>query len=105
MRDAFADIDPADVTPEMLQQMLAMAGANGSALPTRMAEINEILNALPAELTEALLTEYMNELHTQPRPTGWSLKCLIRARAQARARVEPDRRELPARRFGRPISD
>jgi glutamate/tyrosine decarboxylase-like PLP-dependent enzyme len=66
VRAAFADVDPAAVTPEMLQQMLGMVGANGSALPTRMAEINEILNALPSELTEVLLTEFLNEMHTPP---------------------------------------
>ncbi len=66
VREAFAGIDPAQVTPEMLRQMLAMTGAEGQTLPTRMAEINEILNALPAALTEVLLTEFMNELHTPP---------------------------------------
>ncbi len=66
IREAFANVDPADVTPEMLGQMLAMAGAGGNALPTRMAEVNEVLNALPAGLTEVLLTEYMNQLHTPP---------------------------------------
>ena len=59
IREAFADVEPDQVTPEMLQQMLAMAGAGGDALPGRM-EINEVLNALPAALTERLLTEYMN---------------------------------------------
>lgn len=66
VRAAFADVDPAQVTPEMLGQMLAMVGANGTGLPTRMAEINEILNALPPALTEVLLTEYLNELHAPP---------------------------------------
>jgi len=66
IREAFATVAPADVTPEMLGQMLAMAGAGGNALPTRMAEVNEVLNALPAGLTEVLLTEYMNQLHTPP---------------------------------------
>jgi hypothetical protein len=59
-------VTPEQVTPEMLEQMLGMAGAEGSALPGRTAEINEILNALPAELTERLLAEYMNLLHVPP---------------------------------------
>ena len=63
IRDAFADVQPDQVTPEMLEQMLAMAGAGGNALPGRMAEVNEVLNALPAALTERLLMEYMNLLH------------------------------------------
>jgi glutamate/tyrosine decarboxylase-like PLP-dependent enzyme len=66
IREAFAAVDPAQLTPAMLREMLGMAGAAGDRLPTRMAEINEVLNALPAALTEALLTEYMNELHTPP---------------------------------------
>ena len=66
IREAFADVKPEAVTPEMLEQMLAMAGAGGSALPGRMAEVNEVLNALPAALTERLLTEYMNLLHVPP---------------------------------------
>ena len=62
VRDAFSSIDPAELTPETFTQMLGMAGIQGGELPERMAEINEILNALPAELTERLLTEYVNDL-------------------------------------------
>ena len=40
-----------------------MAGVSGSALPGRMAEINEVLNALPVPLREKLLVEYMNALY------------------------------------------
>ncbi len=63
IKDAFADVQPDQVTPEMLEQMLAMAGAGGNALPGRMAEVNEVLNALPPALTERVLVEYMNLLH------------------------------------------
>jgi len=66
VREGFAAIDPSQVTPEMVQQMLGMLGGGGG-LPGRMAEINEVLNALPPALREALLNEYMNELHTPPR--------------------------------------
>jgi glutamate/tyrosine decarboxylase-like PLP-dependent enzyme len=66
IRDSFANIDPSQLTPEMVQQMLGMVGAGGSQLPGRLAEINGVLNALPAALTEVLLTEYLNELHTPP---------------------------------------
>jgi glutamate/tyrosine decarboxylase-like PLP-dependent enzyme len=66
IREAFGALDASQVSPDMLRQMLAMVGAGGNRLPKRMAEINEVLNALPPELTEVLLTEYMNELHVQP---------------------------------------
>jgi hypothetical protein len=62
VQNAFSSIDPSTLTPESFSQMLRMAGIQGSALPERMAEINEVLNALPAELRERLVTEFMNEL-------------------------------------------
>jgi hypothetical protein len=43
--------------------VLAMAGVEGSHLPERMAEINEVLNALPVALRERLLVEYLNDLY------------------------------------------
>jgi glutamate/tyrosine decarboxylase-like PLP-dependent enzyme len=65
VQNAFSSIDPSTLTPESFSQMLRMAGIQGSALPERMAEINEVLNALPAELRERLVTEFMNELLVQ----------------------------------------
>jgi sphinganine-1-phosphate aldolase len=47
---------------DMLGQMLAMAGISGTALPERMAEINHVLNVLPAPLKERLLIEFVNDL-------------------------------------------
>ena len=51
---------------EQLRGMLAMAGAGASALPARMAEVNEVMNSLPAPLRERLLVTYLNELYRQP---------------------------------------
>jgi sphinganine-1-phosphate aldolase len=62
VRNAFSSIDPASFTEETFSQMLGMVGIQGAALPERMAEINEILNALPVQLREKLVTEFMNEL-------------------------------------------
>ncbi len=62
IQEAFASIDPSTLTPETFSQMLGMAGIEGYALPERMATINEMLNALPAELREGLVTEFINEL-------------------------------------------
>jgi len=62
VREAFASVDPADLTQESFSGMLGMAGIQGYKVPERMAEINEILNALPVGLREKLLTEFMNEL-------------------------------------------
>jgi len=62
VRNAFSSMDPASFTEETFSQMLGMVGIQGAALPERMAEINEILNALPVQLREKLVTEFMNEL-------------------------------------------
>ncbi len=66
IRAAFGHLEPVDVSDEVFNGMLAMAGIQGDALPGRMAEINEVLNALPVRLRERLLVEYLNELFRQP---------------------------------------
>ena len=60
---AFAAVDPSQFDDAMFAQMLAMAGIDGVALPDRMADINGILNAMPAPLREKLLTAFINELY------------------------------------------
>jgi sphinganine-1-phosphate aldolase len=69
LRDTLATVDPGRLNPEMLEQMLRLAGVEGAALPARMAGINELLNSIPPELTERVLTEYVNQLfhHRVPR--------------------------------------
>lgn len=66
VRAAFAGLDPKQITDATLSQMLGMAGVQGTALPERMAEINEVLNALPPELSERLLTAFVNTLFQPP---------------------------------------
>jgi glutamate/tyrosine decarboxylase-like PLP-dependent enzyme len=63
IEEAFSGQGPEQVTSETLQGMLGMAGVDGTSLPGRMAEINEVLNALPVPLRERLLVEYLNELY------------------------------------------
>jgi glutamate/tyrosine decarboxylase-like PLP-dependent enzyme len=62
IRRAFGRLAPEDLTEDVFQGLLAMAGIHGTGLPGRMAEINEVLNALPIPLRERLLVEYLNEL-------------------------------------------
>ncbi len=57
-----ADVDPDTLTEETFTQLLGMAGIEGAGLPEKMAEINEILNALPAKFRERLLIEFINNL-------------------------------------------
>jgi glutamate/tyrosine decarboxylase-like PLP-dependent enzyme len=63
IRAALADLDASKVTSELFAGLLGMAGVRGDALPARMAEINEVLNALPVPLRERLLVEYLGELY------------------------------------------
>ena len=54
----------ANPTPDTLQQIVALGGIQGGALPERMAPINAVLEALPDSIANALLIEYFNELYT-----------------------------------------
>lgn len=49
--------------PNAAEQLKAMAGFESGALPTDMALVNTLLDALPDDIAEALLTEFMNELY------------------------------------------
>ena len=51
-----------EISPEVLEQMLGMAGMSGVGVPAKMAEVNEVLNALSIELREAILKEFVNQL-------------------------------------------
>jgi hypothetical protein len=63
---AFGNVDPASISDETIRGLLAMTGAAGNALPERMAEVNEVLNALPVPIREKLLVGYLNTLYRQP---------------------------------------
>jgi len=66
IKQTFAAMEPDQITDEVFAQMTAMAGINGTELPERMAEINEMLNVLPTPLAERLLKEFMNDLYVHP---------------------------------------
>jgi glutamate/tyrosine decarboxylase-like PLP-dependent enzyme len=66
VREAFAAMRPEELDERAFQGLLAMAGVSAGGLPRRMAEINEVLNALPVALRERLLVEYLNVLFRQP---------------------------------------
>jgi glutamate/tyrosine decarboxylase-like PLP-dependent enzyme len=66
IREAFGGLRPEDLDENVFQGLLGMAGVQGTSLPGRMAEINEVLNALPVPLRERLLVEYLNELFRRP---------------------------------------
>ena len=55
-----------DISDQDISQMMGMLGIEGNQLPSRMAEINEILNVLPVQLRERLLINFLNDIFTQP---------------------------------------
>lgn len=61
--DALSSVDTSTLTDEMFDQMLAMAGMGGIEIPEKMADINELLNALPKDLCEVLLKRFVNDLY------------------------------------------
>ena len=63
-----AQINPADLTPEVIAGALSGLGIGGAdTLPERMAPINALLGALPPALTERLLVEILSGVYTYPR--------------------------------------
>ncbi len=54
-----------DLSDKEINEMLALVGIEGQALPERMADINAILNKLPAEAREMILTSFVNDLFVQ----------------------------------------
>lgn len=49
-----------------VQKLMAAAGIQDGKLPERMADINELLDALPPAVQEALVSEFINQLFRQP---------------------------------------
>ncbi len=49
--------------PEAFGQILAMGGIQGTTLPSEMALINSVMDALPDEVCEDLLAGFMNDLY------------------------------------------
>ncbi len=59
----FASLEPSQLDPAVFDQLLGMAGMSGETLPGKMAEINEVLNALSPAFREFILTEFINGVY------------------------------------------
>ena len=46
-----------------VDQLKSMAGMEGTEVPQHMALINTVMDALPDEIAERLLTEFINDLY------------------------------------------
>lgn len=60
---AFNELIQGNGNPELFDQMAGLLGSDGSALPGRMDEINNLLNAMPHPVRDQLLTEFVNRLY------------------------------------------
>jgi glutamate/tyrosine decarboxylase-like PLP-dependent enzyme len=67
VQEAFAGLDPESLDEGMFDRLMAFAGLEGAGVPDRMAEVNELLNALPVALRERLLVLFVNRLFTPVR--------------------------------------
>ncbi|NWH07236.1 MAG: aspartate aminotransferase family protein [Alphaproteobacteria bacterium] len=56
-------LTPADMTPQTLARLMDLAGLSGGRLPARMADLNQILDALPPRLCEMALTDFFNDMY------------------------------------------
>lgn len=66
----FGTLDPDRLSDAMFQKMLSLAGIEEVGVPDKMADINDIMNALPPRLSERLLVEYVGRLFTIPPSAG-----------------------------------
>lgn len=63
IRGMFSSLEPSQLDPSVFEQLLGMAGMSGDALPGKMAEINEVLDALSPAFREFILTEFINGVY------------------------------------------
>ena len=60
--DGLAGVDLAALSDKELADMLALVGIGTEGMPERMADINGVLDALPADAREKLLVAFVNNL-------------------------------------------
>ena len=73
--EGLSSTDPSQLTDEIFSGMLSMAGIQGTQLPDRMADINEVFNVLPAAFRERLVIEFVNDLFRYQENKTWELLC------------------------------
>jgi len=53
--------------PTQLKMLMEALGIGPGKLPKRMADVNQVLNVLPPQITQYALTDFFNDLIVQPR--------------------------------------
>lgn len=66
IKDGLEGIDPIDLSDADILNVMAAAGVADGILPSRMADINGVLDALPPEVREKALTAFVNDMFSQP---------------------------------------
>ena len=66
IKGSLKGVDLSTITDTDIMNMMAAAGVADGALPDRMADINGVLNALPAPVREKVLTAFVNDMFSQP---------------------------------------
>lgn len=51
--------------PDLFDRLASLLGSDGTALPSRMDGINNLMNAMPAPLRDRILIEYVNRLYAR----------------------------------------
>lgn len=59
-------VDLSTISDVEIMNMMAAAGVADGVLPNRMADINGVLDALPAHVRENVLTAFVNDMFSQP---------------------------------------
>ncbi len=60
------ELDAGEMDESMFSQLMTMVGIDGARLPERMAEVNELLDAVPRDLCKEIVIEFFNELYMPP---------------------------------------
>jgi hypothetical protein len=62
VQGGLVDVDMVNLSDKEMAEMLTLAGISEDGMPERMADINGVLDALPAAAREQLLIAYVNDL-------------------------------------------
>jgi hypothetical protein len=59
-------VDLSVISDKEIMGIITAAGVTDGVLPSRMADINGVLDALPAQVREKVLTVFVNDMFSQP---------------------------------------
>ena len=65
VREGLGEVDLANVSEKDIKGLLSLVGIGDQGLPERMADINGVLDELPAAAREKILKSFVNDLFTQ----------------------------------------